>query len=579
MEGPVSQQVLSPVLIVLSCGLATVSLHAEVPPKPPAATPAEATGSQAACHSASDPIGWIPAEVLQRPIPLRQGVGRVHEAVTTSKPEAQAFYDQGLAYLHSYVWIEAARSFHEALRHDPALAMAYVGLSRAYVLDPVAARRMLEKARGLAADASPRERVRIELRGKQLDAIEDRNPEKLAAYRQALDEALVAGWDDAELWLLRGNVEDPTMGAGGIGQRGGAASVPFYEHVLALAPSHFAADHYLVHSYEQVGRIDLALAHGVKYRDAAPEVPHAHHMYGHDLRRVGRTREAIAEFEKADALERAYFARENLASDLDWHHAHNLDLLAASYWHEGEMVRTEATLRRALAVDPHLEYREINRKEWPLFLLSRGRVEEAAAAARALSGSKHAGPRAIGHALQGEVALARNDRAEAEKQLALAQSAAPGGSGALAGLVGGAVSASLDKLRGQLLLGGARAEEGRALLKDVQSRFRARPGPDAWIQALYELEAIFRAAREAGDLDLAEHSARQLIEHDRAYAGSHFALALVQQQRGQTSEARASFAEAARLWTHADKDLPELKRALAAGTDERGTRTSGLPRP
>ena len=31
-------------------------------------------------------------------------------------PEAQRFYDQGLAYLHNYVWIEAARSFHQALR-------------------------------------------------------------------------------------------------------------------------------------------------------------------------------------------------------------------------------------------------------------------------------------------------------------------------------------------------------------------------------------------------------------------------------------------------------------------------------
>src|SRR5258705_986939 len=35
--------------------------------------------------------------------------------------------------LHSYVWIEAARSFNQALRLDPNLAMAYVGLSRAYL--------------------------------------------------------------------------------------------------------------------------------------------------------------------------------------------------------------------------------------------------------------------------------------------------------------------------------------------------------------------------------------------------------------------------------------------------------------
>src|SRR6185436_20092693 len=48
-------------------------------------------------------------DVLSRPVSLREGIGRAHEPVTTTSPRAQAFYDQGLAYLHSFVWIEAAR--------------------------------------------------------------------------------------------------------------------------------------------------------------------------------------------------------------------------------------------------------------------------------------------------------------------------------------------------------------------------------------------------------------------------------------------------------------------------------------
>jgi len=64
----------------------------------------------------------VPPELLERALPLREGRGAVHERVSTASPAAQAFYDQGLAYLHSYVWIEAARSFHEALRLDPRLA-------------------------------------------------------------------------------------------------------------------------------------------------------------------------------------------------------------------------------------------------------------------------------------------------------------------------------------------------------------------------------------------------------------------------------------------------------------------------
>src|SRR6185503_11875106 len=80
----------------------------------------------AACAA---PPSYVPAELLSRAVPLRTGIGNSHEEVTTTSKEAQAFYDQGLNYLESYVWIEAARSFHQALRLDPDLGMAYLGLS------------------------------------------------------------------------------------------------------------------------------------------------------------------------------------------------------------------------------------------------------------------------------------------------------------------------------------------------------------------------------------------------------------------------------------------------------------------
>src|SRR5215469_156344 len=98
-----------------------------------------------------DDIGWVPRELLERPVSLRDGLGLVHQVVTTSSPGAQKYYDQGLAYLHSYVWIEAARSFTQSLRLDPKMAMAYIGLSRTYSgwTDPQAAREALRKAQSL----------------------------------------------------------------------------------------------------------------------------------------------------------------------------------------------------------------------------------------------------------------------------------------------------------------------------------------------------------------------------------------------------------------------------------------------
>jgi len=58
-------------------------------------------------------VGYVPRDVLQLPIPLRNNVGHVDDPVTTSNPEAQAYYNQGVACLHNYVWIDAAKAQEE----------------------------------------------------------------------------------------------------------------------------------------------------------------------------------------------------------------------------------------------------------------------------------------------------------------------------------------------------------------------------------------------------------------------------------------------------------------------------------
>src|SRR5713226_6259293 len=164
-------------------------------------------------HGDEDSVGWVPREILQRPVALREGIGKFNDPSTTSSSEAQAFYNQGLAYLHSYVWIEAARSCNQALRSDPKLALAYICLSRAYsgLEDQGAAQSALEKAQSLAANLNERERQRVSLRAKQLEAIRDvLNSTKHQAYKAGIDAALGKYPDDPELWLLRGSAEEPT---------------------------------------------------------------------------------------------------------------------------------------------------------------------------------------------------------------------------------------------------------------------------------------------------------------------------------------------------------------------------------
>jgi tetratricopeptide (TPR) repeat protein len=516
-------------------------------------------------HAACAAVGWVPREVLERPVPLRTGIGRAHEDVTTASAEAQAFHDQGLAYLHSYVWIEAGRSFHQALRLDPGLALSWVGISRVYsgLEDQAAARAAWTRADALRDGVSEKERRKIAVRGAHLDAIEDLpSAEKHMAFKRAVDDALAADMNDVELWLLRGTAEE--RNAAGRGQRGGAASVAFYRQALAVSPDHFAAHHYLVHSYETIGRIEEALAHGEAYARLADQVPHARHMWAHDLRRVGRVEDAIAEFERAHALETAYYAAEGLPEELDWHRPHNLDLLATCHQHQGRMKKTEAVMRERGRLRPVLAGTEFNGKAWPGFLLSTGRYHEALAAARAMTEGQWISTRAVGHALAGHALLALGRAAEADAALFQAEALlaeVPPGSSTVSYVSRTSVEPYVMGLRGEVLLRKGRRAEARLLLKDVQNRIRAVPGPDAWTEALFRLEEIARAARAAGDWDLAAYTAEQMADHDAAYGGTHYALGRVAEHAGDAARARAAYGEAVRLWSRADRDLPELADA------------------
>src|SRR4051794_32501290 len=57
--------------------------------------------------------------------------GSVNFPVTTTVPEAQKFFNQGIGQLHGFWFLEAERSFRQAAALDPQCAMAYWGMSMA----------------------------------------------------------------------------------------------------------------------------------------------------------------------------------------------------------------------------------------------------------------------------------------------------------------------------------------------------------------------------------------------------------------------------------------------------------------
>src|SRR5947207_12056198 len=379
-----------------------------------------ASPAQQSPHAGHSNAGPVPLEILQRPVTLRTGIGELHEKVSTHSPEAQSFYDQGLAYVHSYVWIEAARSFHQALRLDPNLAMAYLGLTDAFIglQDVATARAALERAKALEKGMSDRERTWLSIREGELQFAEDK-PNGYVAYRKSINDTLKANPNDPWLWIQRGLADEASPFTHG--QAGGVDTLSFYKTALTLAPENLPALHYYAHTCEGMGRIAEALELTAKYARLAPAIPHAHHMHGHELLRSGRTEEAIQEFLKTKELEDSYYRVEKIPAQYDWHHAHNLQLLAMSYQSLGQMKSASKLFQEAFASAAYTEFLQYNRRAWPEFLLNRGRYEEALEASRELASSPWAMARVAGRTLAGQSLLALSRINDAKDELHAAE--------------------------------------------------------------------------------------------------------------------------------------------------------------
>ena len=126
--------------------------------------------------------------------PLYDNLGTLHHEITTSSPEAQRYFDQGLRLSYAFNHAEAIRAFRQAAAVDPTCAMCYWGVAFALgpninaPISPEAAKEAfaaINDARTRGARASAREQAYIEALAKRYTA----DP---AAERAPLDAAYAA---------------------------------------------------------------------------------------------------------------------------------------------------------------------------------------------------------------------------------------------------------------------------------------------------------------------------------------------------------------------------------------------------
>lgn len=466
----------------------------------------ENTHGEAALSPTDATVAGVSHAFLERPLPLDPALAPIPHHVPGSSEKALAYYQQGLAYHHLYHYLNAVRSFNQALRLDPELLPAWAGLSRALI--GLGARSeaeaVLQGARALSRTstagtaAEDRGRLFLELRALALEATSEEGRRR---YQEALNRALESHPDDIEirmLWALRARGEE---------------RLARLQEVLKRAPDHVGAHHQLVHTFESMGRAEEAVAHGARLAELAPGVAHGRHMYGHNLMRVGRVEDARREFAAADSLEREYFDREGIPEHYDWHHPHNLHLLALTHWHVGALDEAEATLRRRAALrDRRGRPAPARLLELGQLMAAEGRGREAVALAREiLEGYEEASPQASvsrqaklleaeGWLLQGDVERAMEALAPLNGQTSRGRF--------------GAWQARVDA---QLRLHQGEAGQVGEALDGVLEDLRIDRGPDGWITSLLHLHALAWSAHAAGAPDVLDRVVAAMEEHDPTF--------------------------------------------------------------
>jgi tetratricopeptide (TPR) repeat protein len=254
--------------------------------------------------------------------PLWDGLGSVAYKISTSSPEAQTYFDQGLRLAYAFNHGEAQRAFRKAQKLDPSCAMCFWG--EALVLGPNINLPMQEDAVGpaftaaqvalaLSANARPREQALIAALATRYsqDPKADRAPLD-AAYAAAMGKLATDFPDDNEIALLYAEaVMD--LSPWNYWQPGGhepnpqsAPIVPTLERVLARDPNHPGAIHFYIHAVEASDRPERAEPHADRLRGAIPSAGHLVHMPSHIYYRVGRYLDALAVNKIATTVDEKY---------------------------------------------------------------------------------------------------------------------------------------------------------------------------------------------------------------------------------------------------------------------------------
>jgi tetratricopeptide (TPR) repeat protein len=307
-----------------------------------------------------------------KPATLMTGVGNARHPVSTSNPEAQEFFDQGLRWIYDFNHDEAARSFQRAAELDSKLAIAYWGIAEAVgpnYNDPASEERFkqahqaIQKAVDLSDHASPSEQAYIQAMAKRFPADPKADLKKAAEdYHDAMREVMKKYPDDldaATLFAESGMNLHPwgLWHVDGTPEAGTEEVVATLESVIRRDPNHLGAIHYYIHATEASSNPERALAYANKLASLAPNAGHIVHMPSHVYIRTGDYEAAVKTNEEAAAVDRAYIQATGVQGIYPMmYYSHNLHFIAMCASMNGNYAEAKKNAELLVAnVAPHVK--------------------------------------------------------------------------------------------------------------------------------------------------------------------------------------------------------------------------------
>jgi len=270
---------------------------------------------------------------------------------------AQPYFIEGVKFLHSFEWDDAADAFRKAQQADPGFALAYWGeaLSRTGghhyppEQDMAAARKALVKLAPTRAERlakAPTDRERGYLNAVEVLYGEGDGHERMVKYAEAMGQLSARFPEDDEAAVLHALALMRTARRGKESTRvdlqAGAIALRVFRH----NGQHPGAVHYIVHAFDEPTRAIVGLEGADVYATLAPDAPHALHMPSHIYVQLGLWDKLSAANERSYAASLRRSEQKQLRG-IEGQAFHAMFWLHYAYLMQGNFAKAEDALARA----------------------------------------------------------------------------------------------------------------------------------------------------------------------------------------------------------------------------------------